>query len=154
MRFSLSDALLNRLSLTARFLNDEEEEEDDEDWRRPMSPRPSEVSDEAADLRASAAARRATHCPMPEVPESVPRHFLLPTQGNPDIWAVRVKVWRIIHELNEGLSIVARPRGSPRLSTRPPLYPSRRRYFSQTHNRVGVFSPRDSGIYIHRRSTM
>ena len=109
MHFSLSDALLNQLSLTARFLNDKEEEEDDEDWCHPMSPRPSEVSDEAADLHASATVRRATHCPMPKVPERIPWHFLLPAQGDPNIWVVCVKVWYIIHELNEGLSIVARP---------------------------------------------
>ena len=29
---------------------------------------------------------------MPEVPEDVPQHFLLPTQGDPELWAVRVKV--------------------------------------------------------------
>ena len=92
------------MTLAAKFLNDEEEE-DEEDWRRPMSPRPSDVSDEAAELRASAAARRAAHSPMPEVPERVPQHFLLPAQGDPDLWAVRVKVRRIIHDhdLYEGL---------------------------------------------------
>ena len=141
------------MNLAAKFLNDEEED-DDEDWRRPMLPRPSDVSDEVADLRASATARRAAHSPMPEVPESVPRHFLLPAQGDPDIWAVRVKVWRIIREFYEVLHIVARLRRSPHLSARPPLHPSRRRYLSPTRNRVGVFSPRDPGIYIHRRSTM
>ena len=31
---------------------------------------------------------------MPEVPEDVPQHFLLPAQGNPELWAVRVKVRR------------------------------------------------------------
>ena len=96
------------MTLAAKFLNDEEEE-DEEDWRRPMSPQPSDVSDEAADLRASAATRRAAHSPMPEVPERVPQHFLLPAQGDPDLWAVRVKVRCIIHGLYEGLSIVARP---------------------------------------------
>ena len=31
---------------------------------------------------------------MPEVPEDVPQHFLLPAQGDPELWAVRVKVRR------------------------------------------------------------
>ena len=119
-----------------------------------MSPWPSEVNDEAADLHASATVRRATHCPMPKVPERIPWHFLLPAQGDPNIWVVCVKVWYIIHELNEGLSIVAQPRGSPHLSTHPPLYPSQRQYLSQTHNHIGIFLPQDSGIYIHQRSTM
>ena len=136
------------------FRSDKEEEEDDEDWCHPMLPQPSEVSDEAADLHASATVRRATHCPMPKVPERIPWHFLLPAQGNPNIWVVCVKVWYIIHELNEGLSIVAQPRGSPHLSTHPPLYPLRRQYLSQTHNHIGIFLPQDSGIYIHQRSTM
>ena len=87
----------------------EEEEEDDEDWHCFMLPWPLDVSDEAADLHASATARRAARSPMPKVPKYVPWHFLLPTQGNANIWAVCVKVQCIIHDLYKGLSIVARP---------------------------------------------
>ena len=57
-----------------------------------MSPRPSDVNDEAADLRASAAARRVAQVPLHKISDDLPRHFLLPAQGNPDLWAVRVKV--------------------------------------------------------------
>ena len=144
--------LINWLSITAKFLNDEEEEEDNEDWDRPMSPQP--LDDEAAKLRTSAAARRETHSPMPKVPKSIPQHFLLPAQGDLNIWVVCVKVWCITYDLFEGLSFVAQPQGSPHISTFPPLYHLRRQYLSPTCNRVGIFSPWDSGICIHRRSTM
>ena len=53
---------------------------------------PSDLNDEAADLRSFAATRRAFQSPMPKVPEDVPQHFLLPAQGDPELWAVRVKV--------------------------------------------------------------
>ena len=152
VHFSLSDAILIWLSLTAKFLNNEEEEEDDEDWHCPMSPRPSD--DEAAKLRASAAARRVAHSPMPKVPKSIPWHFLLPAQGDPDIWAAHVKVWQITHDLYESLSFVAQPWGSPHISTHLLLYHSQWWYLSPTHNRIGVFLPWDPRIYIHQRLTM
>ena len=72
-----------------------------------MSPRPSDVNDEAADLRAYATARRVVRVPMHKIPDDLPRHFRLPAQGDPDLWAVRVKVRIIIHELYEGSRIVA-----------------------------------------------
>ena len=53
-----------------------------------------DFNDEATELRALAAARRAVRSPMPEVPEYLPQHFLLPAQGDPELWAVRVKVRR------------------------------------------------------------
>ena len=53
---------------------------------------PSDLNDEAANLRAFAATRRAAQSPMPEVPESVQELLLLPAQGDPELWAVRVKV--------------------------------------------------------------
>ena len=153
VRFLLSDAILIWLSLTAKFLS-KEEEEHNEDWHRPMSPWPSDVNDEATKLCASATARRAAHSPMLKVPESIPWHFLLPTQGNPDIWAVHVKVWCINHELYEGLCIVAWLWRSPHLSTCPLLHPSQRWYLSLTHSHVSIFPPWDSGICVHWRLTM
>ena len=48
-------------SITAKFLNvEEEEEEEDEDWHCPMLPWPLNVSDEAADLHASAAQKSSS----------------------------------------------------------------------------------------------
>ena len=55
---------------------------------------PSDVNDEAAKLRTLAAARRVDQSPMPEVPEDVLQHFLLPAQGDPELWVVHVKVRR------------------------------------------------------------
>ena len=54
----------------------------------------SDVNDEAAKLRTLAAARRVDQSPMPEVPEDVLQHFLLPAQGDPELWVVHVKVRR------------------------------------------------------------
>lgn len=64
------------------------------DWQRPRSLTPSDLNDEAADLRASAAARRVARVPLHEVLEGLPQHFLLPAQGDPELWAVSVKVRR------------------------------------------------------------
>ncbi|KAF8258743.1 hypothetical protein EI94DRAFT_1707713 [Lactarius quietus] len=74
----------------ARFFDDDDPEEE-MDWDWPRSLTPSDLHDEAAEMRARAAARRAALSPMPEVPEEVPHHLLLPAEGNPEMWAVRIK---------------------------------------------------------------
>ena len=77
----------------ADFLNDDIEESE-MDWQRPRSLTPSDLNDEATDLCASAATRQAAQVPLHEVLEDLPQHFLLPAQGDPELWAVRVKVSR------------------------------------------------------------
>jgi hypothetical protein len=49
-------------------------------------------NEEAKELRALADARRTVRAPKLECLVSVPQHFLVPAQGDPDMWAVRVKV--------------------------------------------------------------
>ncbi|KAF8267702.1 hypothetical protein EI94DRAFT_1801345 [Lactarius quietus] len=74
----------------AHFFDDDDPEEE-MDWDRPRSLTPSDLHDEAAKMHACAAARRVALSLMPEVPEEVPHHLLLPAEGNPEMWAVRVK---------------------------------------------------------------
>ena len=151
----MSDTLINWLSLTAKFLNNkEEEEEEDDDWLCPMLPQLSNVNDEATNLCAYAAARRVVWVPMHKIPDNLPWHFRLPTQGNPNLWVVCVKVQLIIHELYEGSHIVAWLWGSPHFSAHPSLHAPWQWYLSPTCNRISIFPPQYSGFCIHRRSTM
>ena len=54
-----------------------------------------ELNEEAAELRALANARRTVRAQKLDGLNEVPQHFLVPTQGDPDMWAVRVKVRHI-----------------------------------------------------------
>jgi hypothetical protein len=51
-----------------------------------------DIQDETEDFLAHAAARRANRAPRPEDEDEVPQHLLLPAKGNPEIWAVHIKV--------------------------------------------------------------
>ena len=57
---------------------------------------PSVLNEEAAYLRAQAATAKADRTPIHNDTEAVPRHYLVPAQGDPKLWAVRVKVWNIL----------------------------------------------------------
>ena len=81
---------------------------------------PSDVNDEAAKLHTLAATQRVDQLPMPEVPKDVPQHFLLPTQGDPELWVVHVKVhctfWARIQHLTH-CSMASRTRSFLRSCT-------------------------------------
>ena len=62
------------------------------DWARRRSATPSDLNEEAADLRALVAAAKVHCAPRHDYIEVVPQHFLVPAQGDPEMWAVRVKV--------------------------------------------------------------
>ena len=141
--------LINWLSLTAKFLNDK-----DEDWLHPMSPWPSDVNDEAANLHAYATTRRVVWMPLHKIPNDLPWHFLLPAQGDPNLWVVNVKVQCIIHKLYKGSHIVAWLQESPHFSTCPSLHAPWQWPLSLTYNHVSVFPPQDSRFCIHQRLTM
>jgi hypothetical protein len=81
----------------AKFLDDDIEEIES-GWERPRSVTPSELQDETAGLLARAAARRANKAPRPEDEDEDEnaQHLLLPAKGDPEMWAVRVKVGRTI----------------------------------------------------------
>ncbi|KAF8263266.1 hypothetical protein EI94DRAFT_1704129 [Lactarius quietus] len=96
------------LDLEATIDNEEEEEDNDNDnelahffdnndleemdWDQPRSLTPLDLHDKATELRAHTTARRAALLPMPEVPEEVTQHLLLPMEGNPEMWAVYIKL--------------------------------------------------------------
>ena len=124
------------------------------DWQWPRSLTLSDLNDEATNLRASAAARRAAQVPLHEVLEDLPQHFLLPAQGDPELWAVHVKVSRTTRTSINGSHSIAWPQGSSHFSTCTLLHPHGRRSVSPASNHVRIFSARDPGGYIHRRSTM
>lgn len=73
--------------LIENFFDDTEEGETG--GARYMSLTPSDFSQEASELHALTAKRSAR---TPYVLEEVPQHFLVPAQGDPDMWSVRVKV--------------------------------------------------------------
>jgi hypothetical protein len=76
----------------AKFLDDDIEESES-GGERLRSVTPSELSDEATDMLARAAARGANKAPRPKDDDG--QHLLLPAKGDPEMWAVRVKVRRI-----------------------------------------------------------
>ena len=137
----------------ADFLNNDIEESE-MDWQWPRSLTLSDLNDEATDLCASAATRQAAQVPLHEVLEDLPQHFLLPAQGDPELWAVRVKVSRTTRTSINGSHSVAWPRGSSHFSTRMSLHPHGRWLVSLASNRIRIFLARDPRGYIHRRSTM
>ena len=51
-----------------------------------------ELYEEAADLCAQAAAAKGDRAPRKDDIEVIPQHLLVPAQGDPEMWAVRVKV--------------------------------------------------------------
>ena len=62
---------------------------------RPRSLTPVNYHEEAEELRALADATRAPRAPRLDGHKGVPQHLLVPAQGDPDMWAVRVKVRHI-----------------------------------------------------------
>ncbi|KAN0128229.1 hypothetical protein V8E53_013995 [Lactarius tabidus] len=72
----------------AKFLDDDIEESES-GGERLRSVTPSELSDEATDMLARAAARGANKAPRPKDDDG--QHLLLPAKGDPEMWAVRVK---------------------------------------------------------------
>ena len=62
---------------------------------RPRSLTPVNYHEEAEELRAFADSRRTPRAPTLDGLDEVPQHFLVPAQGDPDMWAVRVKVRNI-----------------------------------------------------------
>ncbi len=74
-----------------RFLNDEDIEENEEDWLRPSSPAISNFTWEALELD-KLVARWANHAPNFKAQDEVYQHPIIPLPGDPDMWAVRVKV--------------------------------------------------------------
>ncbi|KAF8263214.1 hypothetical protein EI94DRAFT_1807599 [Lactarius quietus] len=83
-------AVWSSLEDIAHFFDDDDPEEE-MDWDQPRSLTPSDLHDEAAKLHVHAAARRVALSPMPKVLEEVPQHLLLPAEGDPEMWAMRVK---------------------------------------------------------------
>ena len=142
--FLVLNALLNWLSCVVKFLNDNEEEKDDTDWHHPITP--SDSNDEATNLCASAATRRVAWVPLHKVPDNLPWHFLMPAQGDPNLWVVHVKVQHIIHKLYKGSYIVAWLQESPHFSTLPLLHTLWQQYLSQTCNCIGVSHPNILGF--------
>ena len=98
--FGKSIASIYAVSLTSNIGNflDDDHDESEAGWARPRSVTPSELYEEAADLRAQAAAAAKVDCaPRKDDIEVVPQHFLVPAQGDPEMWAIRVKVRKICH---------------------------------------------------------
>jgi len=72
-------------------LNDEDIKENEEDWPRPSLPAISNVTREALELDKLVACW-ANHAPNFEAQDEVYQHPIIPLPGDPDMWAVHVKV--------------------------------------------------------------